>query len=39
MDSTWKAGLEDVIAARSAVCTVDGEAGRGSLRDKLSRRA
>ncbi len=28
MDSTWKAGLEDVIAARSAVCTVDGEAGR-----------
>ncbi len=28
MDSTWKAGLEDVIAARSAVCAVDGEAGR-----------
>ncbi len=24
----WKAGLEDVIATRSAVCTVDGEAGR-----------
>ena len=24
----WKAGLEDVIAARSAICTVDGEAGR-----------
>jgi citrate synthase len=28
MDATWKAGLEDVIAARSAVCTVDGAAGR-----------
>ena len=28
MDSTWKAGLEDVIAARSAVCTIDGGAGR-----------
>ncbi|PYM21230.1 MAG: citrate synthase [Candidatus Rokuibacteriota bacterium] len=28
MDSTWKAGLEDVIAARSAVCTIDGAAGR-----------
>jgi citrate synthase len=28
MDSAWKAGLEDVIAARSAVCTIDGEAGR-----------
>ncbi len=28
MDSAWKAGLEDVIAARSAVCTVDGGAGR-----------
>jgi 2-methylcitrate synthase len=25
---TWKAGLEDVIATRSAVCQVDGEAGR-----------
>jgi citrate synthase len=24
----WKAGLEDVIAARSAVCTIDGGAGR-----------
>jgi citrate synthase len=24
----WKAGLEDVIAARSAVCTIDGQAGR-----------
>jgi citrate synthase len=24
----WKAGLEDVIATRSAVCQVDGEAGR-----------
>jgi citrate synthase len=28
MDATWKAGLEDVIAARSAICTVDGEKGR-----------
>ncbi|HEX9822274.1 MAG TPA: citrate/2-methylcitrate synthase [Methylomirabilota bacterium] len=28
MDSDWKAGLEDVVAARSAVCTVDGGAGR-----------
>src|SRR5204862_3201904 len=27
-DATWKAGLEDVIAARSAICTIDGEAGR-----------
>jgi citrate synthase len=26
--SSWKAGLEDVVATRSAVCTVDGEAGR-----------
>jgi citrate synthase len=25
---TWKAGLEDVIAARSAVTAIDGEAGR-----------
>src|SRR5882672_11504212 len=24
----WKAGLEDVIAARSAVCAIDGAAGR-----------
>jgi citrate synthase len=24
----WKAGLEDVIATRSAICTVDGAAGR-----------
>ena len=24
----WKAGLEDVVAARSAICTVDGAAGR-----------
>ena len=24
----WKAGLEDVIAARSAICAVDGRAGR-----------
>src|SRR6058998_2824841 len=28
MDQAWKAGLEDVIAARSAVCQVDGEGGR-----------
>jgi citrate synthase len=28
MDSDWKAGLEDVVAARSAVCTIDGDAGR-----------
>src|SRR5438046_10688153 len=29
MDQTpWKAGLEDVIAARSAVCAIDGAAGR-----------
>jgi citrate synthase len=28
MDTAWKAGLEDVIAARSAVCQVDGEQGR-----------
>ena len=27
-DTTWKAGLEDVIAARSAVCAIDGAAGR-----------
>jgi citrate synthase len=27
-DSGWKAGLEDVIAARSAVCAIDGAAGR-----------
>ena len=25
---SWKAGLEDVIATRSAICQVDGEAGR-----------
>ena len=25
---TWKAGLEDVVAAQSAICQVDGEAGR-----------
>jgi citrate synthase len=24
----WKTGLEDVIAARSAICAIDGEAGR-----------
>jgi citrate synthase len=28
MAADWKAGLEDVIAARSAICRVDGEAGR-----------
>ncbi len=28
METTWKAGLEDVIAARSAICQVDGEHGR-----------
>jgi citrate synthase len=28
MDQTWKAGLEDVIAARSAICSIDGAAGR-----------
>jgi len=27
-DPRWKAGLEDVIAARSAVCAIDGAAGR-----------
>lgn len=25
---TWKAGLEDVVAARSSICAIDGEAGR-----------
>lgn len=28
MDVGWKAGLEDVVAGRSAICRVDGEAGR-----------
>ncbi len=28
MDTSWKPGLEDVIAARSAVCAIDGAAGR-----------
>ena len=28
MDEGWKAGLEDVVATRSAVCQVDGEQGR-----------
>ena len=28
MDQAWKAGLEDVVAARSAICAIDGEAGR-----------
>ena len=28
MDSDWRAGLEDVVAARSSVCAIDGSAGR-----------
>jgi citrate synthase len=28
METTWKAGLEDVIAARSAITAIDGAAGR-----------
>jgi citrate synthase len=28
MDDGWKAGLEDVIAARSGICAIDGAAGR-----------
>ena len=28
MASGYKDGLEDIIAARSAICRVDGEAGR-----------
>jgi citrate synthase len=28
METAWKAGLEDVVAARSAICTIDGAAGR-----------
>src|SRR5262245_9402530 len=28
METTWKDGLEDVIAARSAICQIDGAAGR-----------
>ena len=28
MNEDWKAGLEDVIAARSGICTIDGAAGR-----------
>jgi 2-methylcitrate synthase len=28
MDTSWKAGLEDVIAARSAITAIDGAAGR-----------
>src|SRR2546426_4145559 len=28
MESEWKRGLEDVIATRSAICQVDGAAGR-----------
>jgi citrate synthase len=27
-EATWKAGLEDVVATRSAICQVDGEQGR-----------
>src|SRR5438046_9320853 len=28
METAWKAGLEDASAARSAICRVDGAAGR-----------
>ena len=28
MDQDWKAGLEDVIAARSGICTIDGAKGQ-----------
>jgi len=28
MDTAWKAGLEDVVAARSSITSVDGRAGR-----------
>src|SRR6185503_8598707 len=28
MDTAFKAGLEDVIAARSAICAIDGAVGR-----------
>jgi citrate synthase len=28
MEGEWKAGLEDVIAARSGICTIDGMKGR-----------
>jgi len=28
MDTAWKAGLEDVLAARSSITSVDGQAGR-----------
>src|SRR2546430_9958612 len=28
MDTAWKAGLEDVLAARSSITSVDGRAGR-----------
>lgn len=28
MSHAWKAGLEDVVAARSAICAIDGAAGR-----------
>src|SRR6058998_29657 len=28
METAWKAGLEDVIAARSGICQVDGERGK-----------
>jgi citrate synthase len=28
MSGDWKAGLEDVIATRSAICAIDGTAGR-----------
>ena len=28
MSHAWKAGLEEVVAARSAICAIDGAAGR-----------
>src|SRR5436309_11539300 len=28
METAWKAGLEDVVAGRSAICAVDGGVGR-----------
>jgi citrate synthase len=28
MDAAWRAGLEDIVAGRSAICQVDGEQGR-----------
>ena len=28
METPWKAGLEDVVAARSGICAIDGAAGQ-----------